>query len=691
MRQNPFCSFLCLVSASAALLLSSCTTKPGGSVAGPIYEEASRYYRHNKYPEALDAWNRALAVDTLKGFSRQAVDALRQKSRVEYLTGEYEAAFQTFGILDNHAGNMLSDSLRASLLLDRARMHAEIGNFGTAAAVLGRIPGPDAWLRLEQAALWRKGGDFPSASQAYLGLSKSDDPAVRMTALSGLLDCAVARNDLGLELPEAYAGKIAGVSGKVMSMQAPPELRIRALRTAARSLQQLDRQRPNASFLLFRALALAQQENLTRLDQILQFESNAVIVRKPDVYRSVIEFFTQRNMPYSRMAALYQLGMSPGLNEKERIEALKSGLQICQNYGVPATAAGVLNLERDAIGTLEDLLIGSGRYFELFEVSEQAKLLELQREMQAGIAEFRLPAGHEALQNEIIELTRDISGLLQRKVNMADEGYGFELSALADKSISSKRGRLIELSAEAAAIDRGAASRLSLTPVTMMTVQKSLRPDEALVRFFIRDSLATGMLISDREMQIISSPVSRLQVRSQLATLRQTLSAGGPELPGRLRTDGQRLWLTDALLHSISERLKGYRHLVFVADASIPFHLLGQEEMLGAERRISQLGSAKEAVVYSGQNPSTGQAPGIAFFDASRPDMARIHKMYHPEDRIFLFWKPMSKNEIGELEVLLSAQLKRDASGSGSLRALASGAGGPQDGRWIYLTSYGID
>lgn len=691
MRHHPVSFLLCLLFASAAPLISSCTSKPGGEDAGPIYEEASRFYRHNKYPEALDAWNRALAVDTLKGFSRQAVDALQRKSRVEYLTGEYREAFRTFGILDKHAGRMLSDSLRTSLLLDRARMHAEIGNFGRAAAVLGRVPGPDAWLRLEQAALWIKGGDFPAASQAFLGLSKSDDPAVRIMALSGLLDCAVARNDLGLELPEAYAGKIAAVSGKVMSMQSPPELRIRALRTAARSLQQLERQRPNASFLLFRALALAQQEQLTRLDQILQFESNAVVVRKPEVYRSVIEYFAQRNMPYSRMAAFYTLGMSPELNEKERIEALKSGLQSSQAYGVPPTATGYLNLERDAIGTLEDLLIGSGRYVELFEVSEQARLLELQRDMQWGITDFRLPAGHETLQNEIIEMTRDISGLLQRKVNMAEDGYGFELSALADKSISRKRGRLIELAAEAAAIDKGVASRLMLTPVTLTTVQKSLRPDEALVRFFIRDSLATGMLISDREMQIISSPVSRLQVRSQLATLRQTLSAGGRDFPERLRTDAQRLWLTDALLNSIGERLRGYGHLLFVADASVPFHLLGQDGMLGAERRVSVLGCAKEAVVYSGENPSTGKAPGMAFFDASRPELARIHKMYHPGDRTFLFWKPMSKTEIGELEALLSAQLRRDASGSGSLKALASGAGAPQDGRWIYLTSYGID
>jgi len=672
-------------------ILSSCTGRKGVTDAGPIYEEASRFFRHKRYPEALDAYNRALAVDTLKGFSRQAVDALLQKSRIECLIGEYEEAFRTFGVLENHAGRMLPDSLHTALQISRARMHAELGNFGQAAAVMGRIRQPDAWQRLEQAGLWIKGGDYASAAQVCLGLASSDDPAVRIVSLSGLLDCAVARNDPGLDKPDAYAAKIAAVSGKVMSMPSSPEVRIRALRIAARSLQQLERQRPNASFLLFRALAIAQQAQLSRLDQILQFESNAVIVQKPDVYRSVIEYFAQKNMPYARMAALYRLGMSPGLSDSERIDALKGGLQICQYYGIPASATAYVSLEKEAVGNLEDLLIANGRYFELFEVSEQAKLLELQREMQAGIRSFRLPAGHEALQNEIIEQTREISGLLQRKIDLADEVSVFQLSAPGDKAISRKRGRLIELAADASAIDNGAASRLQLTPVTMMTVQKSLRPDEALFRLFVRDSLATGMLISGREMQIVTSPVPRLLLRSQLDGLRQTLSAGGAGLEEHLRADQQRLWLTDALLQSMNEHLSGYSHLIFVSDNPIPLHLLGRDRMLGVQKRVSMLGSAKEAVAYSGQFPAAGQAPGMAFFDASRPDLAQIHKMYHPADRVFLLWKPMSKEELGAIETRLAALLKRDGSGSGSIRSLATGSGDPGDGGWVYLTSYGID
>ena len=687
MRQNRLPVHLFLLFTSLSLLLASCRPGQGSSDAGPIYEEAAGLSRHNKYPEALDAYNRALGIDTLKGFSRQAVDALLQKSRIEFLTGEYDAAFRTFGIIGNHAGRTLPDSVHADLELRRAMMHAELGQFGQAAAVMGRIRRPDPWQRLQQARLWIRSGDFASTARICSELASSDDPAVRIVALSGLLDSAIARNDLGLDKPEAYAGKIAAVSGKVMSMPAAPEVRIRALRIAAKSLQQLEKQRPNASFLLFRALAIAQQAHLSRLDQILQFESNEVIVRKPDVYRSVIEYFMQHNMPYARMAAFYSLGMSPELKDQERIDALKSGLQICQYHGIPATASSQVRLEHEAVGNLEDLLIANGRYFELFEVSEQAKLLELQRELQAGIGYFALPPGHEAQRDEIIRITRDISGLLQRKINMAEEGSGFDYAAPADKAISRKRGRLIELANAVSAVDKGAASTLMPTPVTMMTVQKSLRPDQALIRLFVRDSLATGMLISSREMQIFSSPVSMPELRFRLDLFRQTLASGGASPAERLRLDPQRLWLTDALLQSMGDHLSGYRQLLFVSDAAVPFHLLGRDGMLGSKYRISMIGSAKEVVAYAGQLPATGKAPGIAFFDASKPELARVYKMYRPADRVFLIWKPMTKGELTKLEGTLAECLKLDGSGSGCLNALADS----QDDAWFSLSSYGID
>jgi hypothetical protein len=675
-------------------LLASCSLQPEKDDPVALYDEAARMRRQNRLPEALRLYNRAIALDTAKTerFPQRAVDALLEKSRIEFLAGEYYEAFHTFGVIERHAGAVLPDSVHTGLQENRARMYAEIGNYGLAAEAMGLIRKPAAWQRFRQASFRMKADDWAGASGICGELAGSGDPAVRISALSGLLECSLSGKVQGLDAPDAYAGKIAAVSAKVISMQAEPAYRIRALRIAARSLMLLRKQHPNASYLLFRALAIAQEAGLAKLDQILQYESNVLIVRKPDVYRSVAEYFSQRNIPYARMAALFRLGMSPELTDAERIVVLEEAFRIGQYHPIPFTSPADASLEEQAAGFQEDLLIGNGRYFELFEASEKAALSALRRRQQASIMSFRLPAGHEALQAEIIELNREIGGLLQRKIDMVEEGTGFPLSAAADKAISRKRGRLIELEPEVAAIDRRLASRLTMEPVTMMTVQKRLKPDEALVRLFVRDSLATVMLIGSQEMQISSMAVPGTQVRSALDGFRQSLAAGGPDTGARLVADPWRVWLDDVLLQSLGDRLSGYRHLLFVADLPVPFHLLGHGRMLGEEQRVSLLGSAKEAVMYAGDASAAGTVPGISFFDASRPGLARVHKLFHPGGRVFLLWKPLPESGQAGLEAALQPMLKLDGSGSRSLHSMASGRGaGVPDPRWIWISSYGVD
>ncbi|NTW55058.1 MAG: hypothetical protein HGB15_09970 [Chlorobaculum sp.] len=669
-----------------SLSLIACSHPKSGADPASLYAEASHLYSQRRYADALDRYDRALAADTLKGFSQAALDALCRKSRIEFLTGRYSAAFRSWDAIRRHGG-ALPDSLRDAAALDSGRMYAELGMYGEAASAMATLKNPDVWQRFDEASLLFRAGKTSEAARIYGELAASDDNAIKIAGLSGTLDCALTGRVAVLDTPENLAGKIAMTSGRVMTMEANPEVKIKALRIAARSLQQMESQRPNASYLLFRALSIAQQAGYPRLVAILQYESNNIIVRKPDTWRSVIEYFGSRNMPFAKAASLFMLGRSAELPLAERIEAYRLGLAVCQHYAIPATAADYVTLEREAVGELGDLLAAEGRYTELFDASALGDYLEQQRQLQTNIAELRLPPGKEAMRDEIVELTRDISGLLQRKITMVEYGKGFELASVADKAIREKQGRLIELMTEAAKVDPTLPVRLQPQPLTLRTLQKNLRPDEALVKFILRDSLSTSIMVGGREMQIVTAKVPGAEVKARFSALRQRLSAAGSNPESALAADADRRWLTDTLLQSMGERLGGYRQLIFVSPQTEPFHLLGRGPMPGRDHRVSWLMSAAEALVYSSVKPQGD----VLFFDASTPQSAMIHKLFHPADQVFLFWKPMADNEKSALKTVMKNGLDAGASGSNLLQKASGKAGSPGSHAWLWLGSYGAE
>jgi tetratricopeptide (TPR) repeat protein len=692
MKRRRVFHLLCFLPVILACSLASCSKQGGGTNnSASLYDEADRLFGLKRYSTALEYYDKALAADTIKGFGPKALDALCRKSRIEFLTGRYSAAFHTWDAIRQHGGGKLPDSLYSAASLDTGKMYAELGMYSKAASLMADLRNPDPWQRFDHAVLLFKAGDAGGAAKIYGELAESEEPAIRMVGLSGLLDCALLNSVAGLDTPDNYAGKIAAVSGKAMKMAASAEVKIRALRIAAKSLQQLEKQRPNASYLLFRALAIAQQEGFATLVPVLQLESNALIVRKPDTYRSVIEYFGQRNLSFAKVAALSMLGRCEELTPPQRIEALRGALTACRYYGIPATATEYVGMERQAASELNALLIAEGRYNELFDDSAQADFLAQRRRMQTGIAGFRLPDGHEALQNEIVELTTDISGLLQRKITMIEEGTDFRLAPLADKAISEKNGRLIALISEASKIDKTVLSRLQPEQATLRTLQKNLRSDQALVRVFVTDSLSTAMLVSNREMQIVTTKVPADMLRASFSALRQRAASAGESGGGALASDPQRLWLTDTLLRSMTDRLRGYRQLIFVSERPEPFHLLGSGAMLGRDRQVSWTVSTSEAMMSVLPYPAEAKSPGVAFFNASSPEQAAIYKLFHPGDRVFLCWKPMTDSEATGLKSAMQKSFGSGMSGSAFLSKAVSEPATAAGRAWFWLGSYGVE
>jgi len=692
MKQHRFSFRLAFLLAFFTLFLAACDQQEPDPKPSELYEEALRLEGRKNYSEALDHYNRGLAADTLKGFSAEALEALCRKGRIEYLTGRYQAAFHTWQSIEIHAAaETLSDSLRTAAGLDTAQMYAELGRYDKAASIMASLGSSDAWQLYQTAVYQFKSGRIDEASQMYQKLSASGDPAVRMAALSGLLDCSVATPASAPDTPKHYAANIAAVSAKVMRMKATSMVKIRSLRIAAKSLLQLESQQRNASYLLFRALAIAQEKGLSRLVPILQYESNAVIVRKPDTYRNVIAYFGSKNMQYAKAAALCKLGTCEELTPAERITALRSALTTCQYYGIPATATSYLKMVREATRQLDDLLIASGRFVELFDVSGQEEALETRSRMQAAISEFRLTAGNEALQNEIISVTTDISGLLQRKIDMNEEGEGFRYATLIDKSITEKQGRLIGLIAEVSKIDSLVASNLQPEPLTLNTLRKKLQPDEVLVRFFSGDSGTTAIMVSNREMQIETSPVKSDELKSRFQALLRRVRAIGIGNDSRLLSDQGRIRLSDLLLKTMSVKLASYRHLIFVSDQPQPFHLLGRGELLGRGRQVSYLISSNEALASKPSDGNQEDVARIEFLNANRIEKAQIHKLFHQADQVILSWKPLSDREIERLKTAFEKAPAANRPAAGFLKLFADGDNTENGQAWFWLGAYGVD
>lgn len=675
--------FLC---AGLVLMLSSCSQSNKAADPRPLYEEAARLERQKRYPEALVCYDKALAADTLKGFNRSALDALCRKSRIEFMIGSYSAAYHTCRTVEKHAGSSLPDSVHDQVLLDTSQMYAEQGMFGKAASLLSSLVNADPWQRLEQARLLLRSGDAAGASRLCGDLSLSENPVIRMAAFSRLLDCSLSSAGSVSQSPESLAARVVALSGMVFRSEAPAEQKIRVLRIAARSLQQLEAQKPNASFLLFRALALAQQAELSKLVPILQYESNEVIVRKADTWRNLTESFAQMNMPYARAAALCKLGASDELAADERIEALRGGLEMFRYYGIPATASVYAGMVREAVGQLADLLIAEGRYVELFDLDGQSELLDLRSRMLSDMSGFTLSAGHESLRNDIIALNSEIAGLLQRRISMFEEGRYLWLAGLTDRVITQKQGRLLELIAEASKSDNTVSQKLQPEPLTLRTLQKNLKQDQAVVRVYLGKSLSTVILVSRSEMQIVTSTLASAEVTQGFDELMRRFSDAGGSDVGSLVRDGQRLRLTETLLQSMNSRLMDYQHIIFVSPQPQPYHLLGRDIMFGQARKVSWVVSANE--IRPEQRKNTRCT--IMFFDAARSGKAQMHKFFHPDDRVFLLWKPMSDQEKASL---ITEMLK---AGESSETATVSPKRIPEStidvGRqWYRIGLYGID
>ena len=653
----------------------------------PLYKKAFSFGSHGEYRKALDLYNKALALDTLNVALPRVVKALNEKRVIEGLTGEYYEALKTTALLEKLPTNSVPDSLRNALFTDKAAWLRELGSFRAAALTLEHVVVPSPAVQFEQASLLQKSGEFQKSAEIYRRLSGVEhDPATRITAYAGLLQCTVAQPQLGLEKADAIAMKIAAESGRVLAMDGSFEPRIQALRAASKSAQLLEKHRRNASFYLFKALMLAEQSRNPLLLNILRLESNLVIVHKSLPFREAAEYFRIKNMQYAQACSLLMLGGSKSLTEDERISVLQQGISVNRYFAPPYPTTELLQLEKKSAHRLTGLLLEKSRIFELFDAGEQAGNIDLQRLLQIYRKSFSLGKGHEALETEISQLQHEISALLQRKADIFIRAEGYEKNRIADQALNIKRGRLIELLPQVKAINPVAAEAIQLIPVTLRTVQAALKEDQVIIKPLISDSLCGSMLIGRKQLQIARSGVCF----DTLNTPGSKIEAFRRELAGPQQGTIEREWFSKAFYEPFAPSLASYKQLIFISDDLFPFHILSMNNNYVPEKRYSYLHSIKEFSLLSEHRESSQTLSRILFFSPDKVTGARLQKLFFPHDRVFILWKNLNGVEIGAIRQRISQEMQSTVSGSGALFSLGINSDVSRE-ILMNISSYGID
>jgi len=424
------------------LLFAGCSSpEKSGETPSEIYGKASELGRHGEYAKAIELYDRGLALESLDPPSEGAVLALVAKRGLEGRMGSYDAALATTSVLEGFGEGSVPDSVRTAILVDKSAWLGELGRFAEAADALRgvRAPGPAVQMRL--AALLFQSGDTKGAVLLYRPMTLWRNPApVRIEAWAGILRCRLTDSAAVSEDGEKVAQKIVLESGRVFGMKGEPAVRARALRAAASSLQLLDRHQRNASFLLFRALSLAERSGDRLLYQVLRLESNAAIVRKEDPFREVAAYFDAHNLSYARASALFMLSEAGGLTDNERISALEEGFAAAWQSAPPYPSPAMLARENSAAFRLNGFLLKNPRILELFDAAQRTGMMRLGRSVMRGGEEFKLGGGNASeLEAEVSRLLIEISGLTQRKADMARNALGLEINRATDQALNMKR------------------------------------------------------------------------------------------------------------------------------------------------------------------------------------------------------------------------------------------------------------
>lgn len=677
------------------LVIAGCAEKERDPVDGGVtalYGKAGDYADNHEYEKALELLQEGLAKDTLDGFSGKTAEALNRKRRIEEATGNYFDALATHDILEKRCKGMLPQAVEEERIRSKASLLAELGEFDSAGKALKDIASLSVRDSLQLARYHELAGEKEKAFSLYNELCRNTGPLLALRACSGLLQMSLGGGVREVKKPSVYARRVTEIARELITQgsEGSQQAASLSLRRAAGLLELLPAHAKDASYLYYKALSLARAAGDRHLAQLLDFESNAVLNNDPEVYARTLDYFERNNMGLARMAALLKQGSKGMIDDREKIKALKHGLNIYQHQVSPWPGYAIAELVDRSAQRLTELLLDKGRYAEAFESDELRKLYELRQAIQRDYGSFDLPEQHDQLERQVVRLDRELSALLQRLANCFESGEGFEHHATTIESINKKRGLLYELLAEVRNVAPLQAAKLTAAPTTLRTVQETLDDGHAALKIIEGRDWCTVFLVQNNYVDVSRRRVEKEVYRSRVRLFKERLSINAGRGSVRFALDSERLWLTDLLIKPHSRHLRDIRRLTVIADDPFPVHLLGINRYLVRDFPVSGVYSASELVRLASTTRDEGTIPVFNFFSVDGYREAIKQKSASPDHVVFLLWKAFSAAELEELRVLLALSMQKGENPSDVLHQLAQQQKAGNDNQWLYVSEYGV-
>jgi len=679
--------FLIVLSLSN-LVFSACekAPKPDIKEAKKLYKEGVLFEASYEYQRALNAFQKAAKLDSVlernAALRSNFIEQAKILSRIGHLP-EALSALEQASALTAADSTALQNDLRRK----KTALHAKLGQTQTVINVLREIRSPTTSDKLLIAESYLKMQDAGMAYRYFKSASDDKTPMAKLRVYVGLARIfgksqASARDK---DSAAVYVKKILNLTYKVREMKLSNEQKFELLHKAALELSAFDGQRRNASFLMYKALALIKKTNEQMRKRTVSFEANSLVTRRASTLEVALNFFKKRNYRVGMAHAYTLLGLEEIYSVQQQIDYLKKGLAVYESFFAPEIPVAIENDMNAGFYRLINLLLRQGRSLEASEISERVKMLH-QRSWLGGnsfaFAEASLKPllqNLEQLYSEIaaLQVLSDSSAFLPKLDKKVRQNF-------LSRRLAEKQGDFFSQLAELRQRHPNYAELFLPTPLTLPSLQALLPEKTAFADVFFSEGKATVIFITPEKIKVMQNAIEREVLMDALDELRWGFLENSLNFTEMLWENDARQRLSDAFVAAIEPELDGVEHLFICSQLPIPFHLLGRLAYLQEQVALSYLTSAKQ-LELARQVP---EQKTVEFMDAM--NMQRVPLPFYSKQRAsVMLWGEIPAQNLAEQKIVLELALQNTPSIAATLKRLAEDKIQRNDFSWIALSAYG--